>query len=612
MEYVTRNKRFERLSDEELLYKLLQQRGVDNPKKLLQLNESCLLNAKSFNHIQEGMSMLTKHLNNKSDICIVVDSDADGYTSSAFSYLWLKNYNEDLNINYVIHSGKQHGILLEELEDIKYDLLIVPDAGSNNKNEIRFLNNKGKDIIVLDHHQFKEDLTNSKTIIINNQDGSYGNQTLSGVGVVYKFFNLYEHENKCYNYSDDLLDLVAVGMIGDIMDLRNYETRFLCLKGIDLMNIQDKGNTFLNAIIEKLQGRMGDCVTISKIGWYITPLINGVVRSGTMEEKYDTFKALINTQETRMYQPRRKSIPDPNNPDKKIMVEQEPIKVSLQQDMVRVIINVKSRQDRLVSKEVKNIQDEIKGSDIEKDKIMMLDVTGKLDREFTGYIANSFAQTYKRPVLVYTINTIDNKEVCNGSGRNYDKFEAIDNLRTFLLDTGDFNEVAGHNSAFGISIDKDKIMTVQNKLNKLLANAEIKDVYHVDYAVSIGRLKPKQVLQVGQFDYMWGNMLDEPLFAITDVKVAIKDIELIGDKQNILRFYSTVQGRDITFIKFMKGKETYEQLTNVGSRGFKKSTGDYIYLDIIGKFKINEWKDKQYAQIEVVDFNKKTQRVIDF
>ena len=62
----------------------------------------------------------------------------------------------------------------------------------------------------------------------------------------------------------------------------------------------------------------------------------------------------------------------------------------------------------------------------------------------------------------------------------------------------------------------------------------------------------------------------------------------------------------------MKGKETYEQLTNVGSRGFKKSTGDYIYLDIIGKFKINEWKDKQYAQIEVVDFNKKTQRVIDF
>ena len=144
MEYVTRNKRFERLSDEELLYKLLQQRGVDNPQKLLQLNESCLLNAKSFNHIQEGMSMLTKHLNNKSDICIVVDSDADGYTSSAFSYLWLKNYDKDLNINYVIHSGKQHGILLEELEDIKYDLLIVPDAGSNDKNEIRFLNNKGK------------------------------------------------------------------------------------------------------------------------------------------------------------------------------------------------------------------------------------------------------------------------------------------------------------------------------------------------------------------------------------------------------------------------------------------------------------------------------------
>ena len=44
----------------------------------------------------------------------------------------------------------------------------------------------------------------------------------------------------------------------------------------------------------------------------------------------------------------------------------------------------------------------------------------------------------------------------------------------------------------------------------------------------------------------------------------------------------------------------------------KKTGGDYIYLDIIGKFKINEWKDKQYAQIEVVDFNKKTRKAIEF
>ena len=92
MEYVTRNKRIERLSDEELLYKLLQQRGVDNPKEFIQLNEDYLLDARNFNHIQEGMSMLTKHLNNESNICIVVDSDADGYSSAAFSYLWLKNY----------------------------------------------------------------------------------------------------------------------------------------------------------------------------------------------------------------------------------------------------------------------------------------------------------------------------------------------------------------------------------------------------------------------------------------------------------------------------------------------------------------------------------------
>jgi len=58
----------------------------------------------------------------------------------------------------------------------------------------------------------------------------YSNKTLSGVGVVYKFCQ-YIDKFLDKNYADDLLDLVAVGMVSDMMDLRSFETRELISLG---------------------------------------------------------------------------------------------------------------------------------------------------------------------------------------------------------------------------------------------------------------------------------------------------------------------------------------------------------------------------------------------
>ena len=45
-------------------------------------------------------------------------SDADGYTSGAFTYMELKHLNPNLDIKYILHKGKEHGIVLEELKNI--------------------------------------------------------------------------------------------------------------------------------------------------------------------------------------------------------------------------------------------------------------------------------------------------------------------------------------------------------------------------------------------------------------------------------------------------------------------------------------------------------------
>ena len=75
------------------------------------------------------------HLKQDSTICVIVDCDTDGYTSSAI----LINYIHDLKskayidekVHWYLHEGKQHGLedCMDWIEDCNPDLVIVPDAG---------------------------------------------------------------------------------------------------------------------------------------------------------------------------------------------------------------------------------------------------------------------------------------------------------------------------------------------------------------------------------------------------------------------------------------------------------------------------------------------------
>ena len=176
------------------------------------------------------------------------------------------------------------------------------------------------------------------------------------MGVTYKFFHFYEELTDTPFYSDELLDLVAVGCIADSVDLRNLETRRLCLKGIDLFN-SGKGNLFLQEIVKRNESRIGDKLSITKIGWNIAPLINAVARMGKMEEKIDMFKSLIGSKEIRMYQPRRK---------KKTDAKPEPIEQTIQEYMARVISNVKARQDKKIKTQSEELIKVIKDNELDK------------------------------------------------------------------------------------------------------------------------------------------------------------------------------------------------------------------------------------------------------
>lgn len=588
MKYKVLNKGYELIRESDLLDILLKERGVENPKRLLNLNEKVLHDGMLFKNMDRGLTMLNWHLKNNSKIHIIDDVDNDGITSATIMDNYIHNIDKNISITHSMNQGKKHGIIPKALTEYDFDLLIVPDAGSENIKECKELvENRDVDILILDHHKMKKE--NTYAVVINCQDNVYPNDTLSGAGVVYKFIKEYD-KRYGYNYADEYLDLTAIGIIGDSMDLRNYETRYLVLKGLKQIN-----NMFIKELIDRVDKNHLENINIEFIGWKISPYLNAVVRVGTDEERLDLMNALLGKEEYREYKPRKSK----NNPNPQIE------KQILQKAMARECINIKARQDRLVKKGMEELVNKIEDKKLDSNKILIVDGTEIIEQTFTGLVANKLASKYKRPVILLREMTPskDTDEVYfGGSCRNYN-LSPIESLMDFLLDLRTFDFIGGHPNAMGHKIKERNLIETRDKINEKLKDMIIEDVYTVDYEIPVGRLKEKHVKQVGEWKDIWGNTLRKPLFAVTDVTLNIEDIQLLGEKRNIIKFEKNIGNTKLVFIKKFANEEVYNKMIMKNTKGLTKKKTNKIKLDIVCEFVINKWNENTYPQIEIVDFN---------
>lgn len=162
--------------------------------------------------LKRAVEILVEAILNETRTLVVVDADCDGYTSSAV----LINYLYDAfpsfvnnNLEWYLHSGKQHGLsdCIDYAE--QFGLVILPDASSNDYNYHKRLKDKNINIIVLDHHEAER--ISEDAIIINNQMSDYPNKDLSGVGITWQFCRYIDSLTE-KNFANQYLDLVALGL----------------------------------------------------------------------------------------------------------------------------------------------------------------------------------------------------------------------------------------------------------------------------------------------------------------------------------------------------------------------------------------------------------------
>lgn len=157
---------------------ILKNRGIENPKSFIDVNQSAVIHFSKLNNIDKAADCLIKHLENKNKIFVQVDSDVDGYTSSSIIINYIKAIYPKADIRYRIHEGKEHGIFIDTIPD-DVDLVLIPDAGSGQFDEHEELKKKGVDVIVIDHHECERE--SKHAIVVNNQLSiEYSNKTLTG------------------------------------------------------------------------------------------------------------------------------------------------------------------------------------------------------------------------------------------------------------------------------------------------------------------------------------------------------------------------------------------------------------------------------------------------
>jgi len=592
----------------DIMHSILTARGVEDVYKLMNVSRKDVLDPFLLMNMKKGIKLLDKHVENGSRIVILIDLDSDGFTSASAMYNYMKkNFGKfGIELEYIANRDKAHGIVIDRLEEVypnwDFDLLIVPDAGANDRKQTKILKSKGIDVLILDHHPTNTRMSNAIMINPNQKNCPYPNKDLSGVGVVYKFCQALD---TIYGFADadSYLDLVSVGLTGDSMDLRSYETRYLALEGIKMMEQAkdlfeqglkpDFGNPLLNTFVKEKMDYDLKNINFHSLAWKVIPLINSCVRSGTDEEKRNMFKAFIGQGEPVMFQPRR-----PNGSDKKAP-KPDMIELSFAESTLKMLGTIKGRQTKELKVVMELIDAKVIEGNLAEDKIIFVDGTGLIEnKSLSGLVAQKIASKYMKPTIILKER---NKSNFGGSGRNYSSMSVVENFKDLLVSTGVFNKdqaELGHQGAFGCHIKKSNVPKAKKILAEMLKDTEFDLVYPVDFIIPIGRLDKKIVLEVGKLKSVWGTTLPAPRFAITDVTVDVSNIEVVGEKANMLR----IKKGDFTFIKFFSNTAEADAMRMRNVTGFGSSP-KVVIMDIIVEMSINEFNGNEYPEMIIVDWN---------
>ncbi|WP_051044119.1 single-stranded-DNA-specific exonuclease RecJ [Baaleninema simplex] len=390
--------------------------------------------------IRRAVRRLREARSRNERVAIWGDFDADGVTAT--SVLWEglgQFFDRDRQLSYFVpnrftdsHGLNRRGI--QRLADEKVDLIVTCDTGSTNLEEIQFAAELGIDVIVTDHHTLPEHRPPVEAIVNpRNLPETHPLYHLSGVAVAYKLVEaLYQTLPDIPQQPlEDLLDLVAIGLIADLVELSG-DCRYLAQVGLEKLQ-QQLTHPTRPGVAELLKRckRSGD--RPSDVSFGIGPRINAVSR---IHGDASFCIELLTSRDVRRCQ--------------KFAQDAELANTRRQELQRRVNDSVRAKLAQL---------------DLSTTSVIVLS-DPQWEVGVLGLVAGQIAQDYGRPTILLRTETTGEPPMARGSARSVDR---IDLYRLVKSQDRLLHRFGGHPFAAGLSLPVSNLDLFAEAINRELA-----------------------------------------------------------------------------------------------------------------------------------------------
>ncbi len=222
----------------------------------------------------KAVSRLQRALDQKQPILVWGDFDVDGQTSTALLVAALRDRGANVAYHIPNRFREGHGVHLPTLKtllDGGIDLLLTCDTGIAAHESVAYAQSRGIDVIITDHHTLPETLPTAYAAVnpMRLREG-HPLRELPGVGTAYQVIRALYGSTP----SDHLLDLVALGIVADVM-VQVDDTRYWLQRGLDVLRTAPRPG--IAALLERAAVDPAD-LTESDLGFTIAPRLNALGR----------------------------------------------------------------------------------------------------------------------------------------------------------------------------------------------------------------------------------------------------------------------------------------------------------------------------------------------
>ena len=569
-----------------LIDRLLEVRGItteEAKKNFLNPLGITLMHPNAFCDMQKAVARISQAIDNKENILIYGDFDADGVTSTSVLMKTLGYLEAEVDYYIPERENEGHGLntkaLVQLLTKKKPKLVITVDNGISSVEEVKFINSFGRDVIITDHHEAPEVLPEAYAIINPKAMNALDEKltpaqiesltSLAGVGVAFKLAQaILEHYDKL-SFSMELLPFVTVGTIADIVPLIG-ENRYYVTKGLEL--IAAGKHYGIKRMLDVAGVGTDNGLTAEQIAFTIAPRINASGRIDTVESAI------------------------------KVMISENKQEIEM---AIITLENFNKLRQEMCSETFAQADEMWRASKSRDNAIVLFSKDWHIG--IIGIVASKFVEKYYKPTFIMNYSEENKCFRCSARGvKELNLYDIISNISEYLDGFGGHQLAAG----FAFSEEKASFETVKKALNKtideMLNGQKLAPSIDVDLELTIDEVDVGLVEEISKLE-PFGASNPSPTFVVNNL--VLKEKKLMGSTKDHLKLIVEIPTVTMDCVWWSKGDVPLvagDRIDVAFAPQLNTFNGVTSVQLVLKDVHSEALKDEEISKIKIYDHRKKT------